>query len=520
MSWVSSSSETNLLFRLDMSGWIRYINHLFDKKISGSGLALFRGVYGCVLLAESLQIFHYRHLIYDPIPYIEIIEFSFGALLTIWIFFILLFILGLFTRLATIMNYLFTLVVISSMGGFEYHLDYSLVSINFVLMFAPVSACWSLDRKWFASENEGKISVIYPYLLLFMGIGLVYFDSVFWKLSSPGWMYGLGVWKPAALPQMIHHNQLAFLDQYPAMLFLNYLTIAFEGVFLFIFRWKQARILILAIGLGLHLGIYIMFPIPLFAWGMISLYTLLIPISWIDRLGEWFNQAIQNSRRSLTLPFPFGKEFSISADGPLFGISQHMKVRICAVFILGVIGMSLINIAYHIPPFRLKAIPIIREKVGPLLSRLEQVSRQTMGITSHPVFMDSHFDRYNHIIGITYQGENASVEWLPIINFDGRAGEYLTGRIWVNWTWRVNAPDIDMERLGRGIMRYTAYWAFHNHVDLDETRFEVRVKKIKMPTSWEAGLLKQQMEQPWQDAGYVIWQDQKCIPFIKDIESL
>lgn len=502
-----------------MSGWIRHINHLFDKKISGSGLALFRIVYGCILLAEVFHIFHYRHLIYDPIPYIEIIEFSFGALLATWIFFIILITLGLFTRVATIMNYLFTLMVISSMGGFEYHLDYSLISINFILMFAPVSACWSLDRILLNSVHEDKVSVIYPYLLLFMGIGLVYFDSAWWKLSSPIWMSGLGVWAPASLPQMIHHNQFALLDQYPIMLFLNYLTIAFELTFLFMFRWKRARFLTIGIGLGLHLGIFIIFPIPLFAWGMISLYILLIPVSWIDRLGEWFKQAIQNSRRSRTLPFPFRKEFSIFPRNPLFQISQHVKVRVCAFFLLGVIGMSLINIAYHIPPWRLKEIPIIREKVGPLLSRLERVSRQTLGVTSHALFVNSHFNGYRHIVGIVYR-DNGSEKWLPVIEPDGRVGAHSTGRNWAYLTWRVNGPDIDMERLGRGIMRYTAYWAFQNQVDLDETRFEVRVKKIKMPTSWEVGFLKQQMEQPWLDAGYVIWQDQTCIPFIKDIESL
>ncbi len=43
---------------------------------------------------------------------------------------------------------------------------------------------------------------------------------------------------------------------------------------------------------------------------------------------------------------------------------------------------------------------------------------------------------------------------------------------------------------------------------------------MKVPTAWEAGFLKKQMEQAWQDAGYVIWQDRKFIPFIKDIESL
>lgn len=53
-----------------MFSYYNFIKKLYEKEESGLALALFRIVYGLVVLAEVWQIFYFRHLIFDPIPYV------------------------------------------------------------------------------------------------------------------------------------------------------------------------------------------------------------------------------------------------------------------------------------------------------------------------------------------------------------------------------------------------------------------------------------------------------------------
>lgn len=43
----------------------------FDKKIDGTGLAIFRIVYSLVLICEILQMLYLKNLIFDRVPYLE-----------------------------------------------------------------------------------------------------------------------------------------------------------------------------------------------------------------------------------------------------------------------------------------------------------------------------------------------------------------------------------------------------------------------------------------------------------------
>ncbi len=92
-----------------------FIKKSFEKKVDGIGLSIFRIVYFTVFLCEVSQIFYYRHLIFDKIPYIEPSEINFAIPLILWIFVIFNLIIGYRTRFFTIINYIFTVVFISSM---------------------------------------------------------------------------------------------------------------------------------------------------------------------------------------------------------------------------------------------------------------------------------------------------------------------------------------------------------------------------------------------------------------------
>ena len=112
---------------------------LYDKKVSATGLAIFRITYTLVLLAEILQFYYFRHLIFDRIPFIEQSEINFSIPIIIWGISVLFVLIGLFTRTATIINYLLSLILIGSITTYEYHMFYAYMGINFLLIFLPIS---------------------------------------------------------------------------------------------------------------------------------------------------------------------------------------------------------------------------------------------------------------------------------------------------------------------------------------------------------------------------------------------
>ena len=274
------------------------IENLYNKKVSASGLALFRVFYGLVLLFEVVQLFYFRHLIFDKIPYFSPSEIDFSIPLFLWMASISCIILGLFTRFSSVINYLFSIVFLSTISSYEYHMFYAYMGVNFLLMFVNTYQVFSFDRlrvklKYSNSRilynPSRKASVLNYYILILVAIGFVYFDSIFFKLASPLWLKGLGVWLPASLPHFTHINTSILLNLKWLILFLGYLTFVFETTFIFTFYKNKWRLPLQIVGIGLHLGILICFPIPWFALGVMSIYILMIPHKYISRIRQLFN---------------------------------------------------------------------------------------------------------------------------------------------------------------------------------------------------------------------------------------
>ncbi|WP_312767455.1 DCC1-like thiol-disulfide oxidoreductase family protein [Epilithonimonas sp.] len=269
------------------------IKRLYNKNISGLGLSIFRIIYGLVLLCEVSQLYFFRHLIFDKIPFVDAAEIDFSIPISIWIISIIFLVLGLFTRLATIINYLMTIILIGSINTYEYHMFYAYLGMNFLLLFLPVSRNLSLDRlilkyKYsntrFNYDPPREVSVLSYFIPIMVGAAFVYFDSIFYKFTSFFWTKGLGLWFPTSFPNTVFIPINGILDQKYLILFLGYLTVAFETIFIFTFFRKKWRVPLLIIGLGLHMGILICYPIPWFALGMCSIYLLMVPVSFWEKL--------------------------------------------------------------------------------------------------------------------------------------------------------------------------------------------------------------------------------------------
>jgi predicted DCC family thiol-disulfide oxidoreductase YuxK len=607
-----------------------------NKKVDATGLAMFRIVYGLILFFEVLQTFYFRNLMFDPLPFIERSEINTAPALIIWLGVIILLILGAFTRTAAIINYLFTLIFISHLYSFEYHLDYTITGVNFIMIFLPVSKSFSIDRLILKLKKSTlrshyspskEISSIFPYLILGLGVGLVYFDSVFYKLSSPMWLSGLGFWLPASLPFATYLDLSFILNQKYIVLLMGYIVIAFEALFLFLIWFKRFHIGLLVIGLLLHIGILIAYPIPLFALGVAALYVLLLPESFFN----YFRKKLKSSKPVLKVFYDeecplcvrtkiiishfdifkkiefkglqsnFKSEeklnniqygdliknlYSIDEKGLMYkGLDTYIKifshiwflkpvslfirvpgikyiansvytkvasererndcnentcsvsflhqeedysinsnsfnkskVYVLFVFIVYCLFAQLISIT-HSPLFNkissMAGISSIVHNFRTITYPISDINLTLFGITRHPVFMDNHFSKYNQIVAVTHVKDDEEV-WLPMIDEKGQAGLYNTGRQWVNYTFRTSSGKLSKKRLKTKMVKYIAFWAAKNKVDLSHSQFRIKVKEIQIPTQWEENWLRNQINIEWEDRGYIQWTDYNAEVFINE----
>ena len=619
----------------------------YNKKVDSIGLAIFRICFSFVLLCDVFQLFRFRHLIFDKVPYLIPSEIDFTVPIILWMITLVFIFFGLFTRTASILNYIFSLIFLSTIDTYEYHMYYIYIGVSFILMFARISKRLSLDTLFLKLKYSNtrvtynppkKTSVLSYYIILFVGIGLVYFDSIFYKFASPMWLNGLGVWLPSSVAQITNTDSSLILNQKWLVIFLNYLTLALETLFIFTFFRKKWRVPLLLIGMALHLGIAIQFPIHWFGLGYFSLYLLMVPIKYWKavmnfirfkdpKLTFFYDQqcplcnrtkiiiehldvfnAIQFKGvqtyasdeimlKNKSMDDLLDNIYSVSKDGKVYeGVDTYRQVflKIPLLFILSILlfipgfyhigkyiyklvaknrfvdrctedncGFKPSNFPVNNDSIKLTKTLILKDLKITIISfgficlillqfnvithslvwnkmktsigldehsilikyhnkvsyPIYNLSKVFFGITAHAIFVDSHFEEYNHTIAVLYRGKNKDI-WLPITNNDGSLGAWQIGPVWAKWGFRANAPKIDTIKLERSIRDFTSFWAHKNNISLDDAVFLIKVKKNDNLSGWEENALRNQLKQPWIEGGTVKWVNKKFIPNIMDIESL
>lgn len=511
-------------FILYMKKMYDFFEKLYDKKVDPTGLALFRIFFGLVLLGELIHLTYFRDLIFLPQAMSIHYEFSFWPLLLVWMISICFLIVGLCTRYVVIINYVYSVLIFGTVSSWIYHVDYVYMGIGILLLFTSVSETLSIDSIFKAWKNKlenkpitiKKISVLNYFSFLVIGIGLVYFDSVFiHKIFSPTWIQGLGVWKPTSVPYLTFLDLNWLMNQKYLVMFLSYLTVFLEFIFIFIFWHRKARIPLIVVGGGLHLGILIAFPIPFFALTMLGFYILLIPLHFLKGLNRLYKEFLHKLFNS-----------PIYESDEIEEILAFKKIKLQAIILFSVMILVFqISASYNssfIHKFIIKKqlenslIPRVFAKTS---SKLNLIGRVFFGIVSHGVFLD-YYEHYNHVVAITYIDKNGIENWLPIIDEKGQVGIYNTGRNWIKITYGVMANKVDSSALATGIMRWTEFYANKKHIDLDDAIFKIKVKKIDIPREWQKDFLKKQLNKPWQDIGEVKWKEGKFISNLPDIESI
>lgn len=272
---------------------------LLNKQVPVTGLGLFRILYGLVTLQEILFLYYFNHLIFDPVPFIDVEFPTIPLFLCLWAAVACCLTAGYRYQFTTIGNYLFWIVFVNftpMQRDFDGGFDLFMTGIGFFLLFLPADRAFSLDNLryklskpfvHYRNYSQPTVTVLAYYLPVSICLGFLYFDSAIHKLFAEHWLNGLGSWLPATQPYYVSALDMSvFLNNEWLQKAIGYTILVFQFTFIFLFAHKQLRIVYLFIGMGLHLGITLTLNIYPFGLGMLMFYTLLVPFSWWRRLGN------------------------------------------------------------------------------------------------------------------------------------------------------------------------------------------------------------------------------------------
>jgi hypothetical protein len=349
--------------------------------------AALRIVFSIVLLADVAHLFAHRALFLTTglWPW-----FPVGPISLLWMAALALLAAGWQTSIAAVVNWLccaIMLGLVAPNNGFQQAAcDSVTIGISFLLLIVPRMSATS--ARW----------------LLAAYLSSIYVDSAIHKLFSPMWSGGFGVLAPMTLPSLVW-TDTSWASELPKWFWhaAGYGVCGFELLFPVLYAWRRTRLIALFTGIGMHAGIGIIYPIPVFAGIMLSLYAaLLVP------------EILYGTQ---TAPVPWNRRTAV---------------------VLGVWGLAILNFYY--PP----------------LKALRKVVYMGAGIASHAVFENASFLRYAYQIRlVTPTGLIVPYSRGNLVGFDVR------DRVWEWWWKRTQAPPVTMKEAET----HMAVWAPDSRIE-------------------------------------------------------
>ena len=275
------------------------ILELQSKQSPVTGIGLFRIFYGLVTLQEIIFLLYFNHLIFDPIPYIDVEFPMIPFFLCLWGVIAAFIVVGYRYQFAMTCNYIIWIVFVNftpMQRDFDGGFDLFMTGAGFFLLFMPGNRAFSIDNlrrklstpfRHYSTYPKPTVSVLAYYLPVAICLGFLYFDSAVHKMFAEHWRNGLGTWLPSTQPYYVSAIDMSYLLNNKLLQnILGYTILIFQFTFIFFFTNRRLRIVYLLIGIGLHLGITLSFNIYPFGLGMLSFYTLLIPFKWWRYIGQ------------------------------------------------------------------------------------------------------------------------------------------------------------------------------------------------------------------------------------------
>ncbi|MGH8590782.1 MAG: DCC1-like thiol-disulfide oxidoreductase family protein, partial [Gammaproteobacteria bacterium] len=278
---------------------LRLVKQGVAKRAPATGLAVFRIGFGLVVLQEVVFLYWFRHLIFDPVPYVDMASPVIHFLLLGWAVVAVFLVMGYHTRFAAVVNYLLWIVFVvftPMWQDFDGGFDQLMIGSSFLLMFLPTERALSLDKlrktlKYSTIAHRyvppTDVSVLCYYIPVLFSLGLLYFDSAVHKLWAEFWRNGMGAWLPATMPYYMSGIDLTWvLNNKPLQAIIGYALLIFQFVFVFLCCFRAFRVPLLLIGLAFHIGIILALNIYPFGFGMLVHYALMVPFAWWGCLGR------------------------------------------------------------------------------------------------------------------------------------------------------------------------------------------------------------------------------------------
>lgn len=275
------------------------LSQLHSKQAPATGIGLFRLFYGLVTLQEIIFLLYFNHLIFDPIPYIDVEFPTIPFFLCLWAVIASFVVVGYRYSFAVISNYIFWIVFVNfttMQRDFDGGFDIFMIGAGFFLLFMPGDRAFSLDNlryklstpfTTYQSYAKPTVSILTYLLPVAICLGFLYFDSSIHKMFAPHWRNGLGSWLPATQPYYVSALDMSWwLNNELLEKTVGYTILIFQFSFIFLFFRRQFRVIYLCLGLSLHLGITLSLNIYPFGLGMSAFYVLLVPFSWWRCIGK------------------------------------------------------------------------------------------------------------------------------------------------------------------------------------------------------------------------------------------
>ncbi len=329
-----------------------------------------------------------------------------------WASALIMLIHGRFYRFGAVVNYLCCVCVLGYFHLFEYHVDHIYTVVSLFALFLPLSTS---DLNILQTRQDGHAQHI-SLILMTLGVGLVYLDSIFYKLPARMWMSGLGYWLPATMPDAVWLNHGWLLNARFLIEIMGRLPLIVEGLFIFLLWFPRLRKWCI-LGAALHLGILLTYPIPLFALAELSFYLLLIPFLLSSHQNK---TALETTSRPISVP-------------------QITFLKI--LFMAAIMLQSIITLNSPYLKHRIQYIPAL-QTVRLFVERHMNVVTRFTGLTEHKVFVDEHFmPPFDRVRAIAQQ-HNSHERFLPGADETGMGSLKMSGRFWTHRKFALMPNDI------------------------------------------------------------------------------
>lgn len=276
------------------------ITSLYHTKVPATGIGLFRLLFGLVTLQEVFFLLYFNHLIFDPIPYLDVEFPMIPFFLCLWAIIASFVTVGYRCQQSIIINYIFWILFVNftpMQRDFDGGFDLFMIGTNLLMFFMPIEKAFSIDNlknklqnpfKHYALCPKQDVSILTYTLPVIICLGFLYLDSAIHKMFAVHWRNGLGAWLPASMPYYISAINMSWLLNLEFFQkTIGYIILVFQFTFIFLFHFRYLRAVYFIVGVALHIGIVLTLNIYPFGIGMLIFYVLIAPFSWCRGIGAY-----------------------------------------------------------------------------------------------------------------------------------------------------------------------------------------------------------------------------------------